>query len=99
MPDERFKKYNAKRAEINRIYQSKKLLQALLILGAAASVITAINLLPNVFNIAVRLVCSVLSGIFAIIFTRIRFVTLEHAKQQKLGFLEQSEPAFHANFR
>ena len=99
MQDNRFEQYNAKRAQIIAAYRTKKLLQVLLILGAAAVLIVVINLLPSLFNIAVRLVSSVMIGIFAIIFCRIRAVTLEHTKQQKLEFLEEHEPAFHANFK
>ena len=99
MPDDRFEKYNTRRAEISRRYRAKKWTQVLLILGGAVLLIVIINLLSAWLNIAVRLVSSVLLGLFSIIFARIRTVTLEHAKQQKLEFLEEHEPAFHANFK
>ena len=91
--------YNEERRRIIAAYRSKKLVQVLCILGTAAVLIVLINLLPSLLNIAVRLVAGVMLGIFAIIFARIRIVTLEHAKQQKLSLLEQYEPAFHANFK
>ena len=97
--DDRFEKYNRKRADIIRFYEKRKWLETLLIGSSAVLLIIVINLLPDIFNIAVRLVASVMLGIFAILCIRIRKVTLDHRKQQKLTFLEQDEPIFHAKFK
>ena len=92
-------KYNQQRQQIIRTFRHKKLLNTIIILVVAAIIITVINLLPSVFNIAVRLVASALLIIFTIIFIRIRVVMLEHTKQAKLELLEQYEPTFHAKFK
>ncbi len=99
MENEKMQKYNEERARIITAFRNKKLLNVGLILLGTILLIAVINLLPSLFNIAVRLVSSVLIGIFAIILVRIRVVTLEHTKQQKLNLLEQYEPAFHAKFK
>lgn len=92
-------KYNQRRGEIIRAYRLKKLWQVLAIFATAALLIVTTCLLDEFINIAVRLVVCTMLIIFSIIFARIRIVTIEHAKQTKLQFLEQDEPSFYANFK
>lgn len=91
-------KYNQQREELIKTYRNKKLLNAIIILVAAAVIITVINLLPEVFNIAVRLVASALLIIFTVILVVLRVSTLEATKRRRLELLEQHEPTFRAKF-
>ncbi len=94
-----YQKYNQQRNRIIKTFRLKKLWQVMLILVVAVVLTVTVNLLSEFINIAVRLVLSAMFIIFAIIFARIRTVTLEHTKQTKLQFLEQDEPSFRANFK
>lgn len=99
MDNEQFKKYNDGRNEIIDDYRKKKIKNSLLILLITAILVTLIILLRHILNIAVTIVSSVMIIMIAIIFTRIRIVTLEHTKQTQLRFYEQNEPIFHTEFK
>ncbi len=101
MKNDAFEKYNDERDEIIAEYNKNK------VMGVMASLITGVVLLVfdivmyvlDVFNIAVALVLGAMIVMIAIIFSRIRAVTIESAKQQRLRLYEQNEPEFHANFK
>ncbi len=95
MNDQNYEKYNHKRKQIKTEYGKKKLVNVFVILGTAAIAVILIALLTGiVFNIAVTLVLSVMIIMIAIIFTRIRVVTINHIMQQRLLALENEDVRF-----
>ncbi len=99
MNNEQYTKYNEGREKIIAKYRKKKLINSFLIMSAAVFAVTVIVLLKNILNIAITLVLSVMVIMIAIIFMRIRIVTLNHTAQTRLRFYEQNEPTFHVNFK
>lgn len=97
MDDSRFEKYNAKRKEIIKQYNSKKLKEVLLtmVTGAAVVALAWILCVVSFINIAVCLVLTAVAVMITVIFARIRVVTVNHIRDEKLRLFEDDDPTFY----
>jgi len=88
-----FEKYNTERQAIIKEYRQKKLKACLPILIVGVVLVLAIYLIGGfaLSNIPVTAVLMLITGIFTIIYLRIKTVTINHALQKKLhDFEDQS---------
>lgn len=90
-----FEKYKAGRRTLTAKYKKKKWTEVGIIVLCALVLIIAAAFIPN---IAIKLVLIGVVALIAIIFARIRWVTVEHTLQEQLKQYESEEPEFHANF-
>ncbi len=85
-----FDKYNQERQAIIKEYRKKKLKTCLPILAIGIAVVLIIYLVGGfaLSNIPVTAVLMLITGIFTIIYLRIKIVTINHALQKKLHDFE-----------
>lgn len=90
MNAEQFEKYTQERKAIIKEYRQKKLKTCLPILAVGIAVVLAILLVGGfaLSNIPVTAVLMLITGIFTIIYLRIKVVTVNHALQKKLHEFE-----------
>ena len=96
MNDERFNEYNLKRNELIKKYKMQKIKNIFLVLGIGAAIVALIItlFLLTLINEAVAIVLSAVVVMITIIFTRIRVVTINHIRDEKLRLFEEDDPTF-----
>ena len=87
-----FEKYNQERNAIIKEYRGKKLKTCLPILLIGVALVAIIYLVGGfaLSNIPVTAVLMLITGIFTIIYLRIKIVTINHALQKKLHEFEDA---------
>ena len=97
MEQDKFEQYNLKRNELLKKYKAEKIRQVLKTLGifALAIVIAWVLHFLKIFNIAVSLVLTAVFVMMGVIFARIRAVTVDHTRDEKLRLFEDSDPTFY----
>lgn len=93
MTEQAFEQYTQRRNAILKEYGKKKLKSCLTVLGIGGAVVIAILVIGGLVleNIPVTAVLALIAGIFTILYTRIRVVTINHARQKKLHQFEDEE--------
>ena len=98
MDEKTLEKYSIKRKELIAYYKNKKLKNIFCILGIALAVIGLDIVMSFVINnIAVSLIVGAMVVMFAVIYLRIRVVTINHVMQQKLQQFEQDFELYEKN--
>lgn len=97
MDDEKMSKYNEKRKEILSEYRNKKIKSVFLTLlvGTLAIATVWILFFVHLFNIAVTLVLTAVFVMISVIFARIKVVTVNHVRDERLRLFEDSDPKFY----
>ncbi len=97
MNNEEFAKYNQKRNELLRKYKIEKLKAVFLIfaIGLLELAITWGLFAVKFINIAVALVLTAVLVMLTVILARIRAVTVNHTRDEKLRLFEDSDPTFY----
>ena len=90
-------KYNEKRKEILSEYRNKKIKSVFLTLlvGTLAIATVWILFFVHLFNIAVTLVLTAVFVMISVIFARIKVVTVNHVRDERLRLFEDSDPKFY----
>ncbi len=92
MDDKAYAKYNEKRNAIIAEYRKKKMKNVGLVLGIGFGIAIVCFLVGwfGLKNIPVTAVITLVAALFSILYARIRVVTINHARQQKLMEFEDS---------
>ena len=97
MENEKFQKYTAKRNELLKKYKNEKIkaIFSTLGIGVAAIAVFWVLYALSIFNVAVTLVLTAVFVMITVIFTRIRVVTINHTRDEKLRLFEDNDPTFY----
>ena len=97
MNEEKFAKYNEKREELISKYKKQKLKTFAIIMLVGIGLIGLCwgLFFLDFFNEAVTLVLTAVFVMITIIFARIRIVTIDHIRDEKLRLFEDNDPTFY----
>ena len=97
MNEEKFAKYNAKREELIAKYKKQKVKAVIItmLIGIGLVGVCWGLFFLDIFNEAVTLVLTAVFVMITIILTRMRAVTIDHIRDEKLRLFEDNDPTFY----